>query len=543
MFVRARARGDSRSGAASLIGSTFPQCSLRLRPRVREFRLGTFDPREESSPVLRPEPTVRTGRQALGLRLVGHGSHGEGSAIGQQPLQRVVHLRERVVTVHEGQTTGRHDDLPPRSGQVLRRIQVAKVGRGPGEVHGHPEVVPRPRRVHAPSGAAPSRDQGPRIPTWWTPGRTRPAGTHLTPEAREWISTELVAGLPTSQPGNDAGKAFRARPNFCCRGGVLRFHFTTPDLSAVQIAGRLDPLWEATLSVQALQAPAPSRTVKAWRRSAGQRVTDEMRPVRQLVPPGGGFPDFLAPDYSGAGVEERIDAVLDTSTARMRDEIGSAAARPSGWLTELCRGSHRAKHQLGTALRSVHQNLLTPVRPGRERAFGSDRNGSMQDLADGGLARLMSGLTPFARWEPSVLTFDCSNGSDDVDVHLDGRGVTLYFSPFIRERPGHDRVVYTDIPGQRPVLVIPGALRAPGTSGARGLDNLMGVTRARVLRALVQPSSTSTLAAQLTISKASASEHARVLREAGLVATRRDAHSVVHSLTPLGQQLLGRTRT
>lgn len=42
----------------------------------------------------------------------------------------------------------------------------------------------------------------------------------------------------------------------------------------------------------------------------------------------------------------------------------------------------------------------------------------------------------------------------------------------------------------------------------------------------------------LAISAASASEYATVLRNAGLVSTRRASRSVQHALTPLGEALL-----
>jgi DNA-binding transcriptional ArsR family regulator len=66
----------------------------------------------------------------------------------------------------------------------------------------------------------------------------------------------------------------------------------------------------------------------------------------------------------------------------------------------------------------------------------------------------------------------------------------------------------------------------------------MGHTRAAVLRALRQPSSTAELAARLRISPPSASEHAAALRRADLVQTERRGRAVRHSLTPLGLSLL-----
>jgi DNA-binding transcriptional ArsR family regulator len=60
-----------------------------------------------------------------------------------------------------------------------------------------------------------------------------------------------------------------------------------------------------------------------------------------------------------------------------------------------------------------------------------------------------------------------------------------------------------------------------------------------VLRALAAPRGTAELAASAGISPASASEHAKVLREAHLIETRREGRAVRHSLTALGRTQLG----
>jgi DNA-binding transcriptional ArsR family regulator len=57
---------------------------------------------------------------------------------------------------------------------------------------------------------------------------------------------------------------------------------------------------------------------------------------------------------------------------------------------------------------------------------------------------------------------------------------------------------------------------------------------------LVEHRTTSELALTLGISVASASTHAKTLRAAGLVATRRAGKAVRHVATPLGLRLLRR---
>jgi DNA-binding transcriptional ArsR family regulator len=70
------------------------------------------------------------------------------------------------------------------------------------------------------------------------------------------------------------------------------------------------------------------------------------------------------------------------------------------------------------------------------------------------------------------------------------------------------------------------------------LADLLGRTRAAVLGAVADGPSTSELARRLGISVASASQHAATLRQAGLIDTHRAGPSVLHTLTPLGADLL-----
>jgi DNA-binding transcriptional ArsR family regulator len=88
---------------------------------------------------------------------------------------------------------------------------------------------------------------------------------------------------------------------------------------------------------------------------------------------------------------------------------------------------------------------------------------------------------------------------------------------------------------------LPRAARAhPGAVAA-----LIGPTRAATLDALAareREVSTSDLARLVGISTASASEHAKVLREAGLVFSRRERNRMLHRLSDLGLAIWRRNR-
>ncbi|MDG4865877.1 winged helix-turn-helix domain-containing protein, partial [Streptomyces sp. T-3] len=65
-----------------------------------------------------------------------------------------------------------------------------------------------------------------------------------------------------------------------------------------------------------------------------------------------------------------------------------------------------------------------------------------------------------------------------------------------------------------------------------------GRTRSAVLASVDGGCTTGELARRVGVSAASASQHATVLRESGLLATVRDGNSVLHTVTPLGAALL-----
>ena len=62
--------------------------------------------------------------------------------------------------------------------------------------------------------------------------------------------------------------------------------------------------------------------------------------------------------------------------------------------------------------------------------------------------------------------------------------------------------------------------------------------RAAALAAIGDGCSTTDLARRVGISAAAASQHATILRNAGLITSNRERNMVLHSLTPLGVSVL-----
>lgn len=239
-----------------------------------------------------------------------------------------------------------------------------------------------------------------------------------------------------------------------------------------------------------------------------------------------------------------MEALRETPPARVRrDLLLLAGGRPQPVRhRELAEGSPGAMGALVGALRAYHRAAVAPYWPHIRARVEADRAARGRALLDGGADRLLESLPPVMRWRPPVLEVDYPA---DRDLRLDGRGLLLVPSFFCRGTP----VAFHD-PALTPVLVHPvrhtadcvaaGRLRPYGTVGADigSLGKLVGQTRSAVLRAVGTGCTTGELACRVGVSAASASQHASVLREAGLIVTLRNGSAVLHTLTPLGSALL-----
>ncbi|MEU8518228.1 winged helix-turn-helix domain-containing protein [Streptomyces sp. NBC_01216] len=324
---------------------------------------------------------------------------------------------------------------------------------------------------------------------------------------------------------------------------MLRIHFTGNDLAGVRMAARPDVLWETILSFHRLRDRRGNVVYGEWRSETRTRLNGETRLLAALVPSRGYFPDFLTPAEGLGGLDEGLAAVRATSPERLRAELALlGAARPGGRtvphsLRLLAEGGAESFSRLIGALRSYHRAAVEPYLPHIRARVEADRAMRGRALLDGGTEELLASLPRMLRWRAPVLESDYPV---DRDLYLDGRGLLLQPSYFCRGTP----VVLRD-PALPPVLVYPithceaPTVREPGGSS---LAKLVGTTRSAVLHAIGDGGTTSELARRAGVSLASASQHAGVLREAGLVATLRHGNAVLHTLTPLGAALLGGAR-
>lgn len=331
---------------------------------------------------------------------------------------------------------------------------------------------------------------------------------------------------------------------------MLRIFFSTEDIARTRVAPTPDPIWELVLSLHRLQGRNRDPVMAGWRRSVWHRIRgggdpSQLRLLFALTPPRGYFPDFLTPYEGLQGLDAGLDAVAATPTALLRRDLSLLArcrVLPSA-AGALARGELEMRRQLVESMRLYHATAIAPYWGRIQTVIEADRTRRARALLDGGAEGLLASLHPL-RWESGVL--EVPGYPSTRELHLDSRGLLLVPSFFCAQRP----VALFD-PTLPPVLVYPvdrlggltptvGVAPVPGRGepGREALAALFGRTRAQVLEVVNEGCSTGEVARRLGISPAAASQHATVLRNAGLLVSQRERNTVLHMLTPLGRAIL-----
>jgi len=324
-------------------------------------------------------------------------------------------------------------------------------------------------------------------------------------------------------------------------GIVLRIHFTYEDLERTVVAPTADPLWEMLLSGFRLRENDRLPIFEPWARNvrADHRAREGMalgaRLLAALAPSAPYFPDFLTPPEAGQGLASGLAALSATSPVEMRAQLTrlDAIAPLPRWIRPLADGDRDLLGDVATAFGRYHDAALGPYSDLVQRAVDADRSLRAQQFLTGGIEAMLTGIRPVAQWRRPVLEVE---HAVEQDLHLRGRGLRLVPSFFC----GRTACTLAD-PALPPTLVYPidpGCRWTFAEADRRPLRVLIGATRAAVLAAVGTGATTTELARHVGTSPASASRHATVLRDCGLITTRRDGMAVVHNLTSLGEALL-----
>ena len=322
---------------------------------------------------------------------------------------------------------------------------------------------------------------------------------------------------------------------------MVRVNFTADDLARTRFGTAPAPLVESGLALAELRRTGARRSrgrSRAWLHQARRAFPPTARPLLDLASPQGPWPLFTEPP--APDLDEALDIVRSTPRQYLRCELADLwqdrPGRPSAWLQNLADGDAEALEVVVRALRAFHDAVVAPRWDTVVSSFHSDVARRMPVLAAGGHQALFDTLDERLRWRDDGLEREGKGGEYD----LGGIGLLLMPSTFWSGPPvfgigDGNRFAHTMLYPAQPN----GQPSDPDKAGTDNLAALLGPTRAAVLRALAEPRGTAELACQVGISPASASEHAKVLRDANLIETRRQGRSVRHSLTPLGRTIVG----
>ncbi|MGX1883835.1 ArsR/SmtB family transcription factor [Streptomyces sp. NPDC055287] len=332
---------------------------------------------------------------------------------------------------------------------------------------------------------------------------------------------------------------------------MLRIHFTTEDLNRLRVAARPDPMWEIVNSLHLLQNRQGALVFDPWRREARAAIaraglSRTVTSLHRLCPCAAYLPDFLTPGRGIPDLETGLDQVLSTPVTRMGAELGQLFANgPVPTVARrLAEGDVESLERLGDALRRYYAVAVEPYLGVITSAVDADRPVRAEAALSSGPEGLLATYEDFAWRDDGVLE---TGYPVDRELELRGRSLTMIPSFFCIRHPV--ALADEELPPVlvHPVTPDPGWLvlaRGHGADGpgarAAGLPvaQLIGHTRAAVLEVLGRPMTTTQLGGVLRLALSTASRHATVLREAGLVASERRGSRIVHRRTPLGEAIM-----
>lgn len=317
----------------------------------------------------------------------------------------------------------------------------------------------------------------------------------------------------------------------------FRMRFEAEDLLRCRFA--ISPLRETQGAIRTLSRPDRHGYHLPWLRQVrGAAAALDLAPMWLLAPDHGHSPDFLHPPPSGplGTLEEELDLIRATPPAVARRQLAAAleqtpgaerGRRGRGMLADPA-GTVR---QLAGLYEHVWRDLLAPHWPRLRAVLEADVAFHARRLADGGMQRLFSGLHPKLAWSEGALI---ASGTTGPAPEPAGRGLVLVPSVFFWPEAGSA----FDPPGQ-PTVVYPargigGLWAESGPTASAAMVRLLGANRAAILTGLDAPATTTALAHRHALAPSSVSDHLAVLRDAGLLASRRYGHQVIYERTPLG---------
>lgn len=313
---------------------------------------------------------------------------------------------------------------------------------------------------------------------------------------------------------------------------------TSTGLSRCRFA--VSPMAETLSALIALER-LPYPWLAAWhaRNQTGYRSwRDGNKVARGLLPLVAAtkwLPDYVALP-PGDGVHTRLAGELIPVAAFTDAQVRAATApavaaswqpQDTGWLAGAGLGP-----RIAAMFEEGWRRFMAPDWPRRRAILERDIMYRAGLLAAYGWQHAIKDMTRKSAWVGrDAIRF---SDQDHPDLMIGDDGLI-----FVPHTPGRGTWACERPPRYAMVYPARGAAVPPDGGGADALAGLLGQGRARILRELARPATSSQLAHTLEISLGTVSAHLAVLRDTGVIAGARTGRNVVYRLTPRGQELLG----
>ena len=322
---------------------------------------------------------------------------------------------------------------------------------------------------------------------------------------------------------------------------TVRIELSADDLAEIRFA--FSPTWELVMSrFKTLRDPAKHALHLPWvTETRGYLEGRDLGLLFDVTSTNGYVPDFLTPppDTPFPDIDEELERVVATPPDVVARELLEAcdkdAAQPEV-LRALAEDPASWLPRLGEQMREYWKVAIEPHWPRIRALLEGDVMHRARQLALSGAELLFSDLHPAVSYADGVVTIDKHH---EETVRPEGRGLLMI--PAVFDWPGI-ALLYSQ-PYQPTLSYSPRGIAnlwepASPTSGG-AIDELIGGTRAEILRALEVPMTTTEIAERLHLTPAAVSQQLGLLRRAGVVDAHRQGRGVYSALTPQGRQLLG----
>ncbi len=323
---------------------------------------------------------------------------------------------------------------------------------------------------------------------------------------------------------------------------LVEFRLGTSDLSAVRFG--ISPGFELVHALRAVMRPQSVPLHWGWLRALRGSLSGESFRLMCAVSGAQGYlPDFLTATPSGDMTPaEEIERLHEVPDEHVHRDLVKRAVRSTGAeqarLQQLADDPARSRDLIARAWAQVWETLLAPVWPQLLRLARADIAVRSRRSSDAGLGEMASTLHSTVTWADDVVRVQMSMHEEVVDCA--GAGLVLVPSVMMSAR---GCAVLTERPAQ-PTIFYPAHGVAEtwfrdASDALASLTALLGAARAQLMLELQQPLTTSECAHVAGVATSTASHHLTVLRDAGLIDSRRSGQSVLHTRTPLGEALAG----